>query len=97
MTFSPYYVTLLALFAIVAYMIAADKNVATLIVLICKTVQVQVSRYIFMAKMYPKLRYDTFMMRRRMGGISKKHLSMAQELLESIRIDEEKEEKGDDL
>lgn len=92
MTFSPYYSTLLILFAVVAYMIAVDKNVATFIILICKAIRVQVSRYIFMAKMYPRLKYDTFMLKRRMGGISKKHLNMAQEVLESIKIEGEQEE-----
>lgn len=94
MTFSPYYSTLLVLFAVVAYMIAVDKNVATFIVLACKAIRVQISRYVFMAKMYPRLKYDTFMLKRRMGGMSKKHLNMAQEVLDSIRIEDEQKDSA---
>jgi hypothetical protein len=92
MAFNPYYVTLLTFFAIVAYMVAMDKNVADFIVLVTKFVQLQFSRWLFMAKTYPRLRYETFLLKRKMGGISKKHLNAAEEMLSSIKMDKEQQD-----
>lgn len=77
-----YYVTLLVLFSIVAYMCLVDSNVAELILLFPKLLYVQVSRLWYMIRIYPRLRYDMFMLSRRRGKISKSHLDMAKQLLD---------------
>ncbi len=73
-------------------MIAVDKNVATFIVLLLKTAQVNIARYAFMIRVYPRLRYETFLLKRRMGGISKKHLNMAEDVILSAKMKEEEKE-----
>lgn len=55
-----YYYGLLILFGVVAYMIAVDKNVAAYVVLIGKIIKLEISRFWFWLKFYPRLRFDTF-------------------------------------
>lgn len=60
-----YYYGLLLVFGVVAYMIIVDKNVATYIVLLGKLAKLQVNRFIFWIKFYPRLRFDTFWLKRK--------------------------------
>ena len=60
-----YYYGLLLVFGVVAYMIVVDKNVATYIVLLGKLAKLQVNRFIFWVKFYPRLRFDTFWLKRK--------------------------------
>lgn len=60
-----YYYGLLLVFGIVAYMIIVDKNVATYIILLGKLAKLQVNRFIFWIKFYPRLRFDTFWLKRK--------------------------------
>jgi len=60
-----YYYGLLLVFGVVAYMIVVDKNVAAYIVLLGKVAKLQVNRFIFWIKFYPRLRFDTFWLKRK--------------------------------
>ena len=60
-----YYYGLLLVFGVVAYMIVVDKNVATYIILLGKIAKLKVSRFIFWLKFYPRLRFDTFWLKRK--------------------------------
>lgn len=60
-----YYYGLLLVFGVVAYMIIVDKNVATYIILLGKLAKLQVNRFIFWVKFYPRLRFDTFWLKRK--------------------------------
>jgi hypothetical protein len=60
-----YYYALLFVFGVIAYMIVVDKNVATFIILLGKMARVSISRFIFWVKFYPRLRYDTFWLKRK--------------------------------
>lgn len=60
-----YYYVLLAIFGVIAYMIVVDKNVATYIILLGKIAKLKVSRFIFWVKFYPRLRFDTFWLKRK--------------------------------
>lgn len=82
--FNYYYAGLFVVFAIVAYMIAVDANVAAFITLYVKLLRVNVSRAIFYLKVYPRLRWDTFMLKRRMGKPSRSHYDMAEQIAKEI-------------
>lgn len=58
-----YYLSLLGFFAVVAYMIYVDRNVADYIVLMLKTLQVKWIRAIFWVKFYPRLQWETFLLK----------------------------------
>jgi len=62
-----FWYTSFAIFAIIGYIIIVDKNVATYIILLCKLLQVNVMRFIFWIKFYPKLRYDTWKLKKSMA------------------------------
>lgn len=61
-----YYYTLLFIFAIIAYMIAVDSNVATYVVLLFKLLRINIIRMSFMVKMYPRLLFDSWSIKRRL-------------------------------
>jgi hypothetical protein len=61
-----YYYTLLFIFALVAYMIAVDSNVATYVVLLYKLLRINIIRMTFMVKMYPRLLFDSWSIKRRL-------------------------------
>jgi hypothetical protein len=61
-----YYYTLLFIFALVAYMIAVDSNVATYVVLLYKLLRINIIRMPFMVKMYPRLLFDSWSIKRRL-------------------------------
>jgi len=69
-----YYYTLLLIFAIIAYMISVDQNMATYIVLLYKLLKINIQRLLFMAKMYPRLFLDFWMMKRRLDRSRKDDL-----------------------
>lgn len=60
-----YYYGLLLVFGIIAYMIVIDKNVATYIILLGKLAKLNINRFIFWLKFYPRLRFDTFWLKRK--------------------------------
>lgn len=60
-----YYYGLLLVFGVVAYMIVIDKNVAIYIVLLGKLAKLNINRFIFWLKFYPRLRFDTFWLKRK--------------------------------
>lgn len=60
-----YYYGLLLVFGVVAYMIIVDKNVAAYIILLGKLAKLQINRFIFWIKFYPRLRFDTFWLKRK--------------------------------
>lgn len=63
MVFQLYYTSLVGLFLVVAYMMYVDPNVGKFIVLLCKMAVIQYHRFIFWLKFYPRLRYDTFILK----------------------------------
>lgn len=65
MNFQLYYVSLISLFLVVAYMMYVDPNVSKFIVLLWKMAVIQYHRAIFWVKFYPRLRYDTFILKLR--------------------------------
>jgi hypothetical protein len=85
----PYYTFLFGCFAIAIYMISVDKNVADFISLLYRFALIQASRVWFIILMYPRLRYETFLLKRDMHKISKKHMEMAKDLLEEINRNEQ--------
>lgn len=60
-----YYYGLLLVFGVIAYMIVIDKNVATYIILLGKLAKLNINRFIFWLKFYPRLRFDTFWLKRK--------------------------------
>lgn len=74
MNFQIYYFSLLGIFAVIAYMIIADPNVGKFIYLLYKLAQVNFNRFVFWIKFYPKLRYDTAILKWRSSRILKKQL-----------------------
>ena len=82
--YNSYELTLLGFFAIAVYVIIADRNVADYILLTVSRIQLNLAKLFFLATFYPRLRYDTFMLKRRMHGVSKKHLDMAKSILTEI-------------
>jgi hypothetical protein len=60
-----YYYGLLVLFSIVVYMIVVDRNVATYIILLTKIARLKVNRFVFWLRIYPRLRFDTFWLKRK--------------------------------
>jgi len=69
-----YYYTLLLIFVIIAYMISVDQNMAAYIVLLYKLLKINIQRLLFMAKMYPRLFLDFWMMKRRLDRSRKDDL-----------------------
>lgn len=69
-----YLYVLLIVFAVIAYMIIEDANVATYIILLGKMVNLWVARLIFKIKFLPRLYYDTWLMKR--GIVPKKYEKM---------------------
>lgn len=74
MDFQLYYVSLVSLFLVVAYMIYVDPNVGKFIILLCKLAVIQYHRLIFWIKFYPRLRFDTFILKLRSRRILKNSL-----------------------
>lgn len=73
MDFQLYYVSLLGLFLVVAYMMYVDPNVSKFIVLLWKMAVIQYHRFVFWLKFYPRLRYDTFILKLRSKMILKRN------------------------
>lgn len=76
-----YYYGLLIVFAIVAYMIAVDANVAQYITLLWKLAGVQIRRGIFILKFKPRLMWDTWNIKRTIRGRKKDWADVAAEQL----------------
>jgi hypothetical protein len=84
MIYSSYYTFLLGCFAIAIYVMTADKNVVDYFLLKMATVRISLSRFVFMIKLYPRLRYETFLLKRGSRKIPKKYMEMAKNLTEEI-------------
>lgn len=76
-----YYYALLFVFAIIAYMIAVDANVAQYITLLWKLAGVQIRRGIFILKFKPRLMWDTWNIKRTIKGKKKDWADVAAEQL----------------
>lgn len=77
MDYQIYYMFLLAGFTAVAYMMYVDPNVSEFIVLLCRMGLINFRRFIFWLKLYPKLRYDTAILKWRSNKILNKQLRNA--------------------
>jgi hypothetical protein len=89
MTYNSYYLFLLVCFAIGLYIITVDPNAAEYLLLTLSRIRVNLSRFWFYLKMYPRLRYETFLLKRSMHKVSKKHIKMAEELLQELNKNEQ--------
>jgi hypothetical protein len=76
-----YYYTLLIIFAVVAYMIAVDANVAQYIILLWKLAGIQIRRGIFILTFKPRLMWDTWNIKRTIAGRKKDWADVAAEKL----------------
>jgi hypothetical protein len=74
MDFEFYYFSLFAIFAVIVYMMAVDPNVSKFIILLAKMGRISISRGIFWLKFYPRLRFDTAVLKWRSRQIVKKQL-----------------------
>lgn len=77
MDYQIYYMFLLAGFTAVAYMMYVDPNVSEFIVLLCRMGLINFRRFIFWLKLYPKLCYDTAILKWRSNKILNKQLRNA--------------------
>lgn len=75
-----YYYSLISIFAIVAVMIALDKNVATYIDLMFRYGAIQVKRFIWIVKFHPKNPITRWAFERRIQKMTK-------ELQKDLKID----------
>lgn len=89
MTYNSYYLFLLVCFAIGLYIITVDPNAAEYLLLTLSRIRINLSRFWFLLRMYPRLRYETFLLKRSMHKVSKKHIKMAEELLQELNKDEQ--------
>ena len=71
MDYQIYYWSVLGLFLVAAYTIIADPNVTTFIILLYKAAIVNIRRFIFLVKIYPRLRYDTIVLKWKSAKILK--------------------------
>lgn len=60
-----YYITIITVFGILAYVIYADANAAEYTVLMWKLFRLSTNRFVWWLKLYPRLRWDTYMLKRR--------------------------------
>jgi hypothetical protein len=70
-----YYFYLFIPFAVVVYMIAVDENVAKYIILMFNLLRINVARFIFWIKFYPRLRFDTAVLKYKASKALKKKLN----------------------
>ena len=72
MSLTLYYSSLLFIFAIVAYIIIIDPNVGKFILLLLQLAKVNINRFIFLMRFYPRLWLDSKIMRWKSSRILKK-------------------------
>lgn len=63
-----YYYTLLVVFAVIAYMMVVDQNVAAYIDLLTKLAGIQFRRFLFIIRYKPRLMWDTWNLKRTIKG-----------------------------
>ena len=68
-----YYEISIAIFAFLVFLIYTDPNAAPYFNLIFKESWVNIRRWIFIARMYPRIKFDTWMMKRRAAKIKREH------------------------
>ena len=78
---NPVNFTLLAIFAIVAYLIIIDENVVKYLSLQLQVIRVNIQRYYMMTKLHPKNPITNWMMNR-------KYAKMERELRKKLKMDE---------
>lgn len=66
-----YYYTLLAIFAVIIYMMAVDENVAQWIWLQFQLISIKVRTVYFIITLGVRLRYDKWLLRRKLDKIRK--------------------------
>jgi hypothetical protein len=69
-------------------MMAIDRNISDYILLTLARIRINASRLLFMARMYPKLRYETFLLKHRPNKISKKYMDMAKTVIKELENNE---------
>jgi len=74
MDYQIYYTVLLGVSAVIAYIIYVDPNVSEFIVLLCRRGLISFHQFIFWLKLYPRLRYDTAILKWRSNRILNKQL-----------------------
>ena len=74
MDYQIYYTVLLGVSAVIAYIIYVDPNVSEFIVLLCRMGLINFRRFIFWLKLYPKVRYNTAILKWRSKRILNKQL-----------------------
>lgn len=78
MDYEIYYWSILGLFLVAAYVLITDPNIITFIILLCKAVLINIRRFIFWVKLYPRLQYDTIMLKWKLAKILKTHSNQQQ-------------------
>jgi hypothetical protein len=66
-----YYYSLLLVFFVLAYIVSVDSNAATYAVLLWKLLRINIIKFTFMVRMYPRLAFDTWLMKRRLDKLKK--------------------------
>jgi hypothetical protein len=87
--YNSYYYSLLILFGVGLYILSVDQNASDYLLLTLSRIRINLSRFWFLLRMYPRLRYETFLLKRSMHKVSKKHIKMAEELLQDLNKDEQ--------
>lgn len=68
---SNYYLSLLLVFFIIAFVFIVDRNVADYFLLSLKIVKINIDRYYWMIRLHPKNPITNFMMRKKYNQIAK--------------------------
>lgn len=66
-----YYASLSGIFLVIIYMMIIDPNVSKFILLLLGIVRIQIQKIIFLVKIYPRLCWDKFMLKRRAKALLK--------------------------
>jgi hypothetical protein len=68
---TPFQSTCVIIFAIIAYLVITDKNVADYLTLVFKIMKLNVDRYLWMIRLHPKNPITNLMMRWKYDQIAK--------------------------
>ena len=68
---TPFQSTCVIIFAIIAYLVITDKNVADYLILVFKMTRLNVDRYLWMMRLHPKNPITNLMMRWKYARIAK--------------------------
>jgi len=87
--YDSYYYSLLLLFGAGLYILSVDQNASEYLLLTLSRIRINLLRFWFLLRMYPRLRYETFLLKRSMHKVSKKHIKMAEKLLQELNKNEQ--------